>query len=49
MHDGRYATLEAVIDHYRTPPPGRHELAPTSLSPTEVRQLVAFLGTLTGQ
>jgi cytochrome c peroxidase len=49
MHDGRFATLEAVIEHYRSPPPQSeepHELVPLELSDDEVRQLVAFLRSL---
>ena len=49
MHDGRFATLEQVIEHYRAPPPGKHELAPTPLTQVEARQLVAFLRALTGR
>lgn len=54
MHDGRHATLEAVIDHYREPPPNGpnnangHELLPLALSPEESEGLTAFLGTLDG-
>lgn len=54
MHDGRMATLEAVIEHYRHPPPRvadpamAHELLPLSLSDEEARALVAFLHTLDG-
>ncbi len=52
MHDGRHATLAAVIDHYRDPPPivpnsaNGHELLPLVLSPEESEALAAFLGTL---
>lgn len=51
MHDGRHATLEQVIDHYRDPPARRtneHELTPLEISDTERDALVAFLGTLSG-
>jgi cytochrome c peroxidase len=54
MHDGRHATLAAVIDHYREPPPNGpnstngHELIPLALSPEESEALTAFLGTLDG-
>ena len=51
MHDGRFATLEAVIDHYNS---GGHYalnksplVRPLDLDPTEQRQLLAFLHTLT--
>lgn len=57
MHDGRFATLAQVVEHYRVPPalapaaPGgapSHELLPLELTPAEVDALVAFLGTLDG-
>ena len=51
MHDGRFATLEAVIDHYNA---GGHYalnksplVRPLGLDTTEQRQLLAFLHTLT--
>lgn len=52
MHDGRFATLDAVVDHYVTPPPGGpnvangHELLPLTLTAEERRALVDFLMTL---
>ena len=48
-HDGHFATLEAVMEHYREPPaqPG-HELTPLALDDRELAQLVAFLRTLDG-
>ncbi len=48
MHDGRFATLEEVIDYYRAPPGDGppHELQPLTLSDAESRQLLAFLRTL---
>lgn len=46
LHDGRHATLEAVIEHYRHPPAGRHALADIALSDREARQLSAFLRAL---
>ena len=49
LHDGRFAELAEVIEHYRNPPPmevARHELMPTDLTDEEAQQLVAFLGTL---
>ncbi|MEZ4266203.1 MAG: cytochrome c peroxidase [Myxococcota bacterium] len=52
MHDGRFASLEAVVDHYRELPPGqsqRHELPEMALSERESAQLVAFLKTLTSE
>lgn len=55
MHDGRFATLREVIDHYSDldtdPPLGHREetLVPLDLSRREKRDLEAFLRTLTGQ
>ena len=52
MHDGRLASLRAVVDHYREPPPNppdaanRHELLPLELSPEESEALAAFLASL---
>lgn len=54
MHDGRMATLDAVIEHYRNPPPRSpdpslaHELLPLEISDEEAGALVAFLLTLDG-
>jgi cytochrome c peroxidase len=51
MHAGQYATLEEVLDHYsRAPqsPAGHSEIKPLRLSQRERRQLIAFLGTLSG-
>ena len=51
MHAGQFATLAQVLDHYnRAPaaPAGRSELRPLGLSPAELRQLEAFLRTLSG-
>jgi cytochrome c peroxidase len=51
MHAGQFRTLDEVLAHYdRAPaaPAGRTELRPLRLSRTEIRQLVAFLGTLSG-
>jgi cytochrome c peroxidase len=51
MHDGRFATLDAVLDHYqrvgalRPAPDAR--LRPMHLSGDERRELLAFLGSLT--
>jgi cytochrome c peroxidase len=49
LHDGSLATLAQVIEHYRRPPadPGS-ELTPLQLGEGEVRQLVAFLASLSG-
>jgi cytochrome c peroxidase len=52
MHDGRYATLEQVIDHYnRGGDPVDHlspNIVPLGLDPRERRDLVEFLEALTG-
>lgn len=51
MHDGRFARLEDVIEHYRSPPSnsdGPHELEPVMIDDAEAAQLVAFLKTLSG-
>ncbi|MEJ6022137.1 cytochrome-c peroxidase [Ramlibacter sp. PS4R-6] len=51
MHAGQFATLEDVVRHYnRAPaaPQGHSELQPLGLDATEVKQLVAFLKTLSG-
>ncbi len=51
MHDGRFASLEEVLEHYNNPPLGRlghQELNPLDLSPVQIEQIIAFLGTLTG-
>jgi cytochrome c peroxidase len=50
MHAGQFATLDQVLAHYNHAPRapfGHSELKPLHLSPTELRQLAAFLGTLT--
>lgn len=51
MHDGRFQTLEEVIEHYNS---GGHDgpnvspvLRPLKLDKTQKRQLIAFLHTLT--
>jgi cytochrome c peroxidase len=55
MHDGRFATLREVIDHYREPPPNPasgasgHELFPLALSDEEGDALARFLETLDGE
>ncbi|MGZ5644599.1 MAG: cytochrome-c peroxidase [Usitatibacter sp.] len=51
MHAGQYATLAEVLDHYnRAPaaPSGHSELKPLNLSRDELRQLEAFLHSLSG-
>ncbi|MFP6683451.1 MAG: cytochrome c peroxidase [Polyangiaceae bacterium] len=50
MHDGRFATLEEVIEHYRVPPAGppAQEITPLVISDEESRALVAFLRSLDG-
>jgi cytochrome c peroxidase len=51
MDAGQFASLAEVLDHYnRAPaaPAGHTELHPLRLSPGELRQLEAFLRTLTG-
>jgi cytochrome c peroxidase len=51
MHAGQFATLAEVLEHYnRAPaaPAGHTELKPLGLSRTELRQLEAFLRTLSG-
>ena len=51
MHAGQFASLEEVVEHYdRAPdaPFGHTELRRLKLSATQRRQLVAFLGTLSG-
>ncbi|MEM7277710.1 MAG: cytochrome c peroxidase [Pseudomonadota bacterium] len=48
MHDGRYASLREVLEHYRNPPLDgpKHELRPLNISDEEAEQLLAFLQTL---
>jgi cytochrome c peroxidase len=51
MHAGQLASLDDAIAHYdQAPaaPSGHSELKPLRLSPTERRQLAAFLRTLSG-
>lgn len=51
MDAGQFATLGEVLEHYnRAPeaPSGRTELRPLGLTATELRQLEAFLRTLSG-
>ena len=51
MHDGRFATLEEVLEHYNKgghPSPTVHPIIrPLDLSDLEQRQIIAFLHTLT--
>jgi cytochrome c peroxidase len=56
MHDGRFATLEEVVEHYNSgvkrtetldPNLGKHPAAGLNLSASEKKALVAFLKTLT--
>lgn len=52
MHDGRFNTLEAVMQHYQKPPnkdsrSNSHELSPLDrLDEKEIGQIIAFLKTL---
>jgi cytochrome c peroxidase len=51
MDAGQFATLDEVLAHYNTAPQdelGHSELQPLGLTDAELRQLVAFLQTLTG-
>jgi cytochrome c peroxidase len=51
FHDGRYTTLEQVVEHYRHPPQAAlaaAEISPVDLTDAEARQLVSFLKTLDG-
>jgi cytochrome c peroxidase len=51
MHAGQFASLAQVLEHYnRAPaaPAGRSELRPLRLGAAELRQLEAFLRTLSG-
>jgi cytochrome c peroxidase len=51
MHDGRFASLDAVIDHYadasKDAAPRDPKLKAISLSPEERGDLIAFLRSLT--
>ncbi|MEO8218421.1 MAG: MbnH family di-heme enzyme [Acidobacteriota bacterium] len=51
MHDGRFATLDEVIDHYAAggpPRPGQKlDIKPFLITPTEKRDLIEFLNSLT--
>jgi cytochrome c peroxidase len=48
LHDGRFATLEQVIEHYRDPPTNdpASEITPLEIDDAESRALVAFLASL---
>lgn len=51
MHDGRFASLEEVIDFYADPPPpevGESELDPLRFSERDKRDLLAFMEALNG-
>lgn len=51
MHDGRFADLHEVLEHYKTAPVkrlGHQELNPLELTPEQIDQIIAFLGSLTG-
>jgi cytochrome c peroxidase len=51
MHAGQLASLGDVLEHYSSAPRaqlGHSELKPLHLTPSERRQIIAFLGTLTG-
>lgn len=49
MHDGRFKTLKAVVEHYQSPPtmPLRHvDIHPAALFPHQKEQLLSFLNVL---
>jgi len=47
MHDGRYPSLEDVVEHYRHPPEGEHGLAAIQpIDDKEAQQLTTFLKAL---
>lgn len=51
MHDGRFASMEEVIDFYADPPPpevGKSELDPLRFSARDKRDLLAFMEALNG-
>ncbi|MEO8287094.1 MAG: hypothetical protein ABI670_11740 [Chloroflexota bacterium] len=51
MHAGQFANLSDVLKHYNAAlsgPVGHSELKPLGLSPQEMGDLVAFLGSLSG-
>lgn len=51
FHDGRYATLREAVMHYNNPPPPlpnpNHDLRDFTLNEKEIKNLLAFLNTLT--
>ena len=52
MHDGRFSTLEEVVEFYTEvpgPEAGNHELPPLDLTGEEVVQLAAFMRALTDE
>jgi cytochrome c peroxidase len=52
MHAGQFATLAEVLEHYNhapSAPSGHTELKPLGLGATELRQLEAFLRSLSGK
>ncbi len=52
FHDGRFATLMDALDYYRSPSDPQvsgNELLPLDLSREQLRDIAAFLGSLTGQ
>ena len=51
MHAGQFASVAQALEHYNRAPhaeSGHSELKPLNLSVAEMRQLEAFLGTLSG-
>jgi cytochrome c peroxidase len=48
MHDGRFTTLEQVVDHYRFPPTGPDtlEITPLEINDAEAKTLAVFLRSL---
>jgi cytochrome c peroxidase len=51
MHAGQLTSLDEVLEHYSNAPRaplGHSELKPLHLASSERRQIIAFLGTLTG-
>ena len=48
MHAGQLASLKDVLDHYNRAPGAHTELHPLGLTPLELRQLEAFLRSLSG-
>ena len=46
MHDGRFASLDQVVEFYVNPPQGQTELPPLDLNEAEQQDLVAFMHAL---